>query len=250
MISFLSFLCLVFFLCLLTTAISGELSFYTPKETFFIDCGASHDYKAADGWNWIGDNHSKFFLKENGGASTTSSAPVDSSNNTPLFATARLSHSKFTYRFPVLAGTKFIRLHFYQSSYGAFHRSKASFSVKTDGHTFLSNFNVSLAADALDSPIISKEFVINFKEDQLLNIVFNPSDRIGDAHSFINGIEIVPMPDNLYYTAQDGGFKFIGQQNSFFVETDHARKCIPTKRRWKSLSPTDDTACSVLGMRR
>ncbi|XP_034707831.1 receptor-like protein kinase FERONIA [Vitis riparia] len=228
MISFLSFLNLVFFLRLLTTAISGELSsFYTPKETFFIDCGVSQDYKAADGRNWIGDNYSKFLLKENGGASTTSSAPVDSSNNTPLFATARLSHSEFTYRFPVLAGTKFIRLHFYQSSYGAFHRSKASFSVKTDGHTFLSNFNVSLAADALDSPIISKEFVINFKEDQMLNIVFNPSDRIGDAHAFINGIEIVSMPDDLYYSSpQDGGFQFIGQQNSFRIETDYALEMV------------------------
>ena len=228
MISFLSFLCLVFFLRLLTTAISGESSsFYTSKETFFIDCGASQDYKAADGRNWIGDNYSKFFLKENGGASTTSSAPVDSSNNTPLFATARLSHSEFTYRFPVLAGTTFIRLHFYPSSYGAFHRSKASFSVKTDGHTFLSNFNVSLAADALDSPIISKEFIISFKEDQMLNIVFNPSDRIGDAHAFINGIEIVSIPDYLYYTSpQDGGFQLIGQQNSFSVETDYALEMV------------------------
>ncbi|KAJ9683088.1 hypothetical protein PVL29_018893 [Vitis rotundifolia] len=244
MISFLSFLYLVFFLRLLTTAISGELSsFYTPKETFFIDCGASQDYKAADGRNWIGDNYSKFFLVENGGASTTSSAAVDSSNNTPLFATARLSHSEFTYRFPVLAGTTFIRLHFYQSSYGAFHRSKASFSVKTDGHTFLSNFNVSLAADALDSPIISKEFVINFKEDQMLNIVFNPSDRIGDAHAFINGIEIVSMPDYLYHTSpQDGGFQFIGQQSSFSVETDHTLENVYRLNvGGQTISPKDDT---------
>ncbi|RVW20814.1 Receptor-like protein kinase FERONIA [Vitis vinifera] len=176
---------LFIFLHHLTIPIAG----YSPTENFAINCGSSGNSQEL-GRNWMGDIDSKF--------SPLETAP----------------------------GQKYIRLHFHPSSYGGeFDRSTAIFSVKTGGgYTLLSNFSGALVADSESCrEKILKEFCINFKEEgEKLNITFAPTAG-EDAYAFINGIEIVSMPDYLYYTSpQDGGFKFIGQHNSFFVETDHA----------------------------
>ncbi|KAL6311649.1 hypothetical protein AAG906_025666 [Vitis piasezkii] len=176
---------------------------YTPTENFAINCGSAGNSQALDR-NWTGD----------GKLSTTSPAAQQPFQSIP-YSTARLSRNE----------------------------SKAFFSVKTGGgYTLLSNFSAALAADDLGTSTIVREFCINFNEEgEKLNITFTPT-AAPDAYAFINGIEIVSMPDNLYYTAQDGGFKFIGQQNSFFVETDHALENVYRLNvGGKSLSPTDDT---------
>ncbi|KAI7735878.1 hypothetical protein M8C21_032295 [Ambrosia artemisiifolia] len=43
---------------------------------------------------------------------------------------------------------------------------------------------------------IVKEFLIYVKDTQILNVTFTPSP---DSYAFINGIEIVSMPPNLYF---------------------------------------------------
>ncbi|KAL6311645.1 hypothetical protein AAG906_025662 [Vitis piasezkii] len=230
---------LFIFLHYLTIPIAGYT--YTPTENFAIKCGSAGNSQAL-GRNWTGDVDSKFSPSEKGKLSTTSLAAEQPFESVP-YSTARLSRNEFTYSFPLTAGQKYIRLHFYPSSYGEFDRSKAFFSVKTGGgYTLLSNFSAALAADDLGTSRIVREFCINFNEEgEKLNITFTPTAG-ADAYAFINGIEIVSMPDNLYYTAQDGGFKFIGQQNSFFVETDHALENVYRLNvGGKSLSPTDDT---------
>ena len=113
-----------------------------------------------------------------------------------------------------------VRPCFYPSSYGDFDRSKAFFSIKiSDGYTLLSNFRPALAVDDLQIGKIIKEFCINFNEEEgeKLNITFTPTTG-ADAYAFINGIEIVSMPDYVYYTdPQKGGFQFMGQQSSFSI---------------------------------
>ncbi|XP_034708308.1 receptor-like protein kinase FERONIA [Vitis riparia] len=228
---------LFIFLHYLTIPIAG----YTPTENFAINCGSAGNWQAL-GRNWTGDVDSKFSPSEKGKLSTTSPAAEQPFESVP-YSTARLSRNEFTYSFPLTAGQKYIRLHFYPSSYGEFDGSKAFFSVKTGGgYTLLSNFSAALAAEDLRKETIVREFCIYFNEEgEKLNITFTPT-AAADAYAFINGIEIVSMPHNLYYTAQDGGFKFIGQQNSFFVETDHALENVYRLNvGGKSLSPTDDT---------
>ncbi|XP_059598746.1 receptor-like protein kinase FERONIA [Vitis vinifera] len=230
---------LFIFLHHLTIPIAG----YSPTENFAINCGSSGNSQEL-GRNWMGDIDSKFSPLENG-TSTTSSADEPPFLSVP-YSTARLSRYEFTYSFPLTAGQKYIRLHFHPSSYGGeFDRSTAIFSVKTGGgYTLLSNFSGALVADSdLGREKILKEFCINFKEEgEKLNITFAPTAG-EDAYAFINGIEIVSMPDYLYYTSpQDGGFKFIGQHNSFFVETDHALENLYRLNvGGQSLSPMDDT---------
>ncbi|KAL4376198.1 hypothetical protein GQ457_02G005810 [Hibiscus cannabinus] len=64
------------------------------------------------------------------------------------YSTARLSYSQFTYSIPLVAGQKFIRLHFYPTSYPGFEdlSVKAFFSVKAGPFTLLSNFSALLQA--------------------------------------------------------------------------------------------------------
>ncbi|KAK7374640.1 hypothetical protein VNO80_08077 [Phaseolus coccineus] len=90
------------------------------------------------------------------------------------YAHARLSHSLFTYSFPVTPGPKFLRLFFYSTSYPNFDRSKAFFSVKAGPYTLLQHFNASLNADSQNDPthsnILFREYCINLQEGQKLNI--------------------------------------------------------------------------------
>jgi hypothetical protein len=49
-----------------------------------------------------------------------------------------------------------------------------------------------------------KEFCINVEKDQMLNLTFipSPSTTSSKFYAFINGIEIVSMPNKLYYGAE------------------------------------------------
>ena len=56
------------------------------------------------------------------------------------------------------------------------------------------------------------EFYVNVEDNQRLNITFIPSPTSPDAYAFINGIEVVSMPSNPYYTAAENRWsvKLIG----------------------------------------
>ena len=98
---------------------------------------------------------------------------------------------------------KFVRLYFYPTSYGNFDWSKALFSVKVGPFTLLSNFSASLTVDADGDPgdTIYREFWVNIEEDEKLNLTFTPSDS--SSFAFVNGIEILSIPTDLYYTPLD-----------------------------------------------
>ena len=236
---------LFIFLHYLTISIAG----YNPTENFAISCGDPEDLQWQSDRNWTGDIGSKFSPLEKEKLSTTHSAskqPI--SDNKVLYARARLSRNEFTYSFPLKPGPKYIRLHFYPSSYGEeFSKYKAFFSVKAGGvYTLLSNFSAALAADDLGIDKIIKEFCINFNEEEgkKLNITFTPTAG-ADAYAFINGIEIVSMPDYLYYSDPDpqkGLFQFIGQPSSLSVETDLALENVYRLNvGGQTISPTHDT---------
>jgi serine/threonine protein kinase len=160
------------------------------------------------------------------------------------YANARLSHSVFTYTFPVTAGQKFIRLYFYSASYLDFDRSKALFSVKAGDFTLLSNFSASLTADAAGDPrdTIFREYCVNIEEDQRLNITFTPS-VVANAYAFINGIEILSMPPNLYYTRPDSeGISFLSQRNLYSINNSTALEMVyRINVGGRSISPAEDT---------
>ncbi|CAL2249879.1 unnamed protein product [Prunus armeniaca] len=201
---------------------------YIPVDDITVQCGYSGQLvNRDDGRTWTGDINSTFSPFEVHQSSSYTSlireAPPSSSfaSGAVPYNRSRLSRSEFTYTFPLTTGQKFIRLYFYPVSYGAdFDSSNALFSVKAGGFTLLNDFNTSLTADASGTETIYREFCVSIEEgEESLNITFTPSRASPNAYAFINGIEIVSMPNNLYYTpAHSSGVAFVGNQINFRIE--------------------------------
>ncbi|XP_022759140.1 receptor-like protein kinase FERONIA [Durio zibethinus] len=227
------------FLYSITIAFAGGLPKpYTPHDNIALDCGSTNNKIDLAGRSWFAD--STIFLDQSNKVSVILSS-VTKGNSIP-YKTARLSRSQFTYSFTVTPGPKFIRLHFYPSSYQEFNRSNAFFDVHIGGYTLLRSFSPALTADYLKSEVFAKEFCINI-DDQKLNILFSPDPSMPDSYAFINGIEIVSMPNNLYYSADDDtGFNFVNQVNPYRILEKQALETVyRVNVGGSSISPAQDT---------
>ena len=228
----------ILLLCLPYFSIAVDV-IYRPVELLSINCGSSSNFSTLDGRNWTADIK---FLSENKD-SVAASALTPSTQQGP-YTYARFSHSQFTYSFPVSAGPKFLRLFFYSTSYQNFDRSKSDFSVKAGPYTLLHDFNASLNADAGDEPgnYLFREYCINLKDGERLNITFIPSTT--DSYAFINGIEVVSMPPYLYYTNLDDntGFPQIVGGVTYTIESKSAlEKIYRLNVAGTNIPPTGDT---------
>ncbi|KAL2976992.1 hypothetical protein AAZX31_13G040000 [Glycine max] len=211
---------------------------YTPVDNFTISCGTTG--KSYDGERtWTGDTGSTFLSHQDGTVSANATTQSPSTNQVPYTA-ARLSRSRFSYSFPVSPGPKFLRLFFYPAEYASFPRSNASFTVQSNQFTLLHVFNASLKAE--NTKTIFREYVVNVDGDsERLNLTFTPSQP--NSYAFINGIEVLSMPSNLYYTsANDNGLKLVGTDTLFPIRTNTA---LETEYRIKvggqGISPRNDT---------
>ncbi|KAK1284778.1 Receptor-like protein kinase FERONIA [Acorus calamus] len=169
---------------------------YVPAEKIFLDCGASSKGKqpSQDGLSWEDDFGSGYAA---GIQKTVSAMPSaqDPSIPTIPYMTARIFQTPYTYSFPVTPGRKFVRLHFYPSNFTdpKFVASDSFFSVSVGPYTLLNNFSALLTAQAMSFDYISKEFSVNISSS-ILNLTFTPSSSNKNAFAFVNGIEIVSMP--------------------------------------------------------
>ncbi|XP_057753724.1 receptor-like protein kinase FERONIA isoform X2 [Arachis stenosperma] len=149
--------------------------------------------------------------------SVTAEAPNSVSVDAVPFVSARFFRSKFTYSFRLKTnGPKFVRLHFYPTTYNDnFEAYNSLFSVTAAGFTLLKDFNASLWLLS-DTKTVSIEFCINVESGERLNITFIPSTNHHNAYAFINGIEVVSMPPFLYYTdlSNDTGFEQVGSEGT------------------------------------
>ncbi|KAI5442748.1 receptor-like protein kinase FERONIA [Lathyrus oleraceus] len=190
------------------------LQAYDPVDRYTLNCGTTGN--STDGERtWTGDTNSKLLLSSQNNNPTTISAPTTTqkaSINKIPYSTARLSHSIFNYSFPVTTGPKFLRLFFYPSTYSnGFNSYDASFTVVANGFTLVKDFNASLNADVEGVDTLFKEYVINVGDDQRLDLSFIPSSGNSNNYAFINGIEVLSMPNDLYYTPLDAtGFPLVG----------------------------------------
>ncbi|KAK3409359.1 hypothetical protein EUGRSUZ_J01487 [Eucalyptus grandis] len=222
---------------------------YHPTDDITVDCG-SNTSSLVGGRNWIGDaaDRSDYSPIEKTHSSTTAEASSSSPSipGAVPYLTARLSRSEFAYTFYVTAGPKFVRLHFFPSDYPNFRRVDSFFSVEAAGYTLLRNFSASLFADYTHSVrFFSKEFCLSVGEDQILNITFTPTPGTSDAYAFVNGIEVVSMPESLYYnTVVDSteGIKVVGLPSPRTLDTTKALEAV---RRLnvggQFVVPADDT---------
>ncbi|CAI9283094.1 unnamed protein product [Lactuca saligna] len=203
-----------FFLLFSTTITAAQP--YKATDNFLLDCGSSSTTAVTSGRRWDGDEDSKF-IHSNTAATSFSYTPSfqDPSVYQIPYTTARIfNRSSFTYRFPVSQGPKFLRLYFYPAIYSDLNADESFFSVTSNGYSLLTNFSASLTASFLSKsgPKVSsfiKEFIIHVKDSQSLNVTFTPSPK---SFAFINGIEIVSMPENLYYIGNN--FKSVGTNSA------------------------------------
>lgn len=220
--------------------VTGDSNYPLVESNIFLACGWSGNTNTS-GQTWVGDVNSQYSPHED--ESAPKSTTVTENKQVP-YSKSRVSHSQFTYIFNVTAGQKFIRLHFNPTSKPRFNPSAAFFSVKAASFTLLRNFSASLTADGNGHPFF-KEFCINIEDDQrLLNITFTPSPDYNDSYAFINGIEIVSMPLNFYYTVADdpsGGFRFVGQDNPYSILNRNAlANLYRINVGGQQISPSDD----------
>ncbi|XWS30902.1 hypothetical protein CRYUN_Cryun23aG0031200 [Craigia yunnanensis] len=205
---------------------------FTNANNIFLDCGSSRNYSIGlDGHKWTGDSGtgSKFLASEQSNETSIVSKSINlhSSLDPVPYLTARIFQSPFTYSFSVSPGQKFVRLYFNPSTYQGFRSSTAFFTVTAGPFTLLSHFSPSLTADSLGLKTLVKEFCLNIEENQILNITFSPSSTPLGTYAFINGIEIVSMPNNLYY--RDSRTRHIhgsALRNRLTVENDTALEMI------------------------
>ena len=217
---------------------------YRPVDHFTVNCGSPENF-TLDGRNWTGDSNTKFLSQSKDSVVVPAQTPTTIQGP---YTYARLSHSQFTYSFPVTTqGPFFLRLFFYLTSYQMFDSPKASFSVNAGPYTLLQHFNASLYADAHDHPgqpgILFREYCIYLQHGESLNITFTPSTE--DSYAFINGIEILSMPSYLYYSNPNytGDLPpLVGHMNQYIITNNFA---LQTKHRLKvgdpQISPSQDT---------
>ncbi|OVA13696.1 Protein kinase domain [Macleaya cordata] len=212
---------------------------YVAADKIFLNCGSSSETQDTDGRSWEGDNGSKFAAAEEN-TLTSRAATQDPSVAEVPYMTARIFRSEFTYSFPVGSGRKFVRLHFYAASYAGLNASNAIFSVTSGPYVLLRNFSVSQTTEALNYAFIVKEFSVNV-ENGRVNVTFTPSSNFTNSYAFVNGIEVVSMPD-IYNTA-DGSTTIVGQDSvPFIIDNSTAlEKVVRLNVGGSEISPVADT---------
>ncbi|KAH1131000.1 hypothetical protein J1N35_002378 [Gossypium stocksii] len=197
----------IVYLLILHTMAMGEDSpaYYTPTDYILLDCGApsSSNTVSEDGRKWVTDERSKFSTFNFESASFVSKASGQDHFVTHVpYMTARTFRDKFTYSFTVSVGLKFLRFYFYPVQYSGFDATTSFSSVTANGHLLLKNFSAYLTLSAVDGQpaSLSEEFVVPCFETEKLNVTFSPSPN---SLAFVNGIEVVSMPKNMYVKHQD-----------------------------------------------
>ncbi|KAJ8434240.1 hypothetical protein Cgig2_010450 [Carnegiea gigantea] len=200
---------------------------YVPTESILLNCGGASQTKDTDGRTWTSDNGSKFLTSTTGSSTATAATQAPDVDEVP-YMTARIFKSQFTYSIPVAPGRKFIRLYFYPNVYSGLNSTSAIFSVTTGSYTLLSNFSAAQTAEALNFNYLTKEYAINV-DSGTLNITFKPSSNYSNSFAFVNGIEVVSMPNFLYDTNPDPSAqppKFVGMGSGFPIDNSTALECL------------------------
>ncbi|GAU11641.1 hypothetical protein TSUD_346330 [Trifolium subterraneum] len=161
-----------------------------------LDGGGAKD---DDGRQWSPDN--KFLAAEAGSIMSKAAYQDPSLSNVVPYMSARIFTSETTYKFNVQPDKRYwLRLHFYPSIYGSFNSLDSYFSVAANGITLLSNFSAYITCEALSQAYIDREYSLAPLNSDTLTLTFKPSDKQRGAFAFVNGIQLIPMPE-LFHSA-------------------------------------------------
>ncbi|CAH1421171.1 unnamed protein product [Lactuca virosa] len=208
-----------FLLFSITTTTTTAAQPYKPTDYFLLNCGgatATTDRK----WDPMNVLNSCPPPPPPSHLPQTTATLPSRKSRTPLHESSKTS---FTYTFPVTNGPKFLRLYFYPATYSHHNADQSFFSVSSNGYSLLSNFIAFQTSSYLRTrithsnkvPHFVKEFIIYVNHTETINITFTPSP---ESYAFINGIEIVSQPENLYYKSKN--VKYVGQYSGPVISED------------------------------
>ncbi|KAI9092031.1 hypothetical protein K1719_027966 [Acacia pycnantha] len=108
-------------------------------------------------------------------------------------------------------------------SYSGLDVSKAFVSVTAGNFTLMRNLStVSLTADYLNKAYLMEEFIIHVS-GRTLELTFSPSSNASDVYAFVNGIEVVSMPSNLYIQGDNAHIPLVGHDPvRYYIHNDSA----------------------------
>ncbi|CAL5192495.1 unnamed protein product [Lathyrus oleraceus] len=233
------FVCVPLFLCLVLAIELVLAADFKPTDKILLNCGGPAVSTDPDGREWTTDVGSKF------GSSNGKSNPAQAATQDPAvpqipFMTARVFQSPYTYSFPVASGWKFLRLYFYPASYSGLNISDARFGVTAQSYTVLRNFSVIETSLGLNFDYIVKEYAIHVDEGTL-NVTFTPSTNASKAYAFVNGVEVVSMPD-IYTSSTDEATMIVGTESTFTIDNSTALENVYRLNvGGNDISPSHDT---------
>ncbi|CAA0828358.1 Putative receptor-like protein kinase [Striga hermonthica] len=212
---------IIFHLLITSTYSSHNVDLSTDDVS--INCGSTGIFPAPNGREWIGDiaNPKSASFMQIKGHSTTSAATAKSiSGDWVPYRSSRISRSRFVYSFHVGPGPKVLRFHFYPAQYKGFKGLEDLFTVQAGPFTLLGNFSASLAARALGVKSFAKEFCLFIHKNEQFNVSFTPeSARSPDSYAFVNGIEIISVPENVsYFHNGDVGVQAVGRKSLVHID--------------------------------
>ncbi|KAK3140383.1 hypothetical protein QOZ80_5AG0400150 [Eleusine coracana subsp. coracana] len=177
----------------------AEAEKYTPPESILVNCGSGKEGQDAEGKKWQSDQESKWLITDGGKSSIMANAEVqDPSLPSPVpYMSARVFTKEAVYNFSVDEKDRhWVRLHFYPAAYHGLPAEQFFFSVSTStGVTLLRNFSVYITAKALSQAYIIREFTLPPSESGSLSLTFTPTAMNNASYAFVNGIEIISMPN-------------------------------------------------------
>ncbi|KAK3224533.1 hypothetical protein Dsin_011558 [Dipteronia sinensis] len=132
--------------------------------------------------------------------------------------TARVSQFEFSYGSPVVPGRMLVHLNFYLNSYNGLNATDVVFPVTG---TAYNRFNAT-----------NDKFFFLPVDGDTLTIKFTPSTNYSNAYAFVNGIEVMFMPD--IYKNGDGTLILVGENSLIYIDNTTAlENVLSYKRRWK-----------------
>ncbi|KAJ1695341.1 hypothetical protein LUZ63_012039 [Rhynchospora breviuscula] len=184
----------LFLLCVHFTV--PALAANSTSTHILLSCGTSGTFlDTINNLTWVGDIDTKYISKE---ASQNSTIPYQDPNVPAIpLSTARIFTTNYTYKIPLSPGRYFLRLYFYPTNYSNHHAADSFFTATAGPYTLLSNFSALITVNALNYAYLIREFSINVTSSTL-DLTFAPSTEHSNAFAFINGIEIVSSPDDIF----------------------------------------------------
>lgn len=180
-------------ICILLHGIDG--AWIEEPGSLILGCGLDEGgAKDTDGRQWSPDN--KFLAPDNGSIMSKAAYQEPSLSSLVPYMTARVFTSETTYKFNIERDKRYwLRLHFYPSLYGSYNPSDSYFSVAANGITLLSNFSAYITCEALSQAYIDREYSLAPLNSDTLTLTFKPSDKQKGAFAFVNGIQLIPIPE-------------------------------------------------------